>query len=134
MSRLVRLTTATAEAGTHLCDAALEVALRRPGPPDGPLAGKRVRVSFAGGRVRPRRIPKTQRQALSKGLRHALRYETEGVEVVPEALRALATTRLWQHTRIVGLRSVKAWEGGLGQMGFADYTLCQGGTHGPCHR
>ncbi len=40
-----------------------------------------------------RHIPKTQRQALYKGLRHALRYEPEGVEVVQEALHALAPTR-----------------------------------------
>jgi hypothetical protein len=37
-------------------------------------------------------MPKIQRQALYKGLRHALRYEPEGVEVVQEALRALAAT------------------------------------------
>src|SRR5438874_4364672 len=40
-----------------------------------------------------RHIPKTQRQALYRGLRHALRYEPEGVEVVQEALHALAPTR-----------------------------------------
>src|SRR6185436_7558745 len=38
-------------------------------------------------------MPKAQRQALYKRLRHALRYQTEGVEVVQEALRALATTQ-----------------------------------------
>jgi hypothetical protein len=215
VSSLVRIATATAEASIHLRDVALEAALRLPVPPDGPLAGKRVRVSLDGGRVRTRRthrgrktargrhgfatpwreprvlvidildeqgrpdrlrlplydvllgdaeaiwalligylrllgaayanvvefiadgaewmwkrvgrlsalaeIPaakvvevldfyhasqylsetiatchhmsKTQRQALYKGLRHALRYTPEGVEVVQEALRALATTR-----------------------------------------
>jgi hypothetical protein len=214
VSSLVRITTATAEASTHLRDAALEAALRLPVPPDGPLAGKRVRVSLDGGRVRTRRtsrgrktakgrhgfatpwreprvlvidildaqgrpdrlrlplydvligdaeaiwalvigylrllgaayaavvefiadgaewiwrrvgrlrtlaeipaskvvevldfyhasqylsetlatcrhMPKTQRQALYKGLRHALRHQTDGVEVVQEALRALAAT------------------------------------------
>ena len=37
-------------------------------------------------------MPKAQRQALYKRLRHALRHQTDGVEVVQEALRALATT------------------------------------------
>src|SRR5438552_5552883 len=55
VSSLVRITTATAEASTGLRDAALEAALRLPVPPDGPLAGKRVRVSLDGGRVRIRR-------------------------------------------------------------------------------
>src|SRR6266702_6472292 len=40
-----------------------------------------------------RHMPNAQRQALYKRLRHALRYQTEGVEVVQEALRALATTQ-----------------------------------------
>jgi hypothetical protein len=215
VSSLVRITTATAEASTRLRDAALEAALRLPVPPDGPLAGKRVRVGLDGGRVRTRRkhrgrktakgrhgfsapwreprvlvidildeqgqpdrlrlplydvligdaeaiwalligylrllgaayadvvefiadgaewmwkrvgrlctlaeipaaklvevldfyhasqylsetlaacrtLPKAQRQALYKRLRHALRHQTEGVEVVQEALRALATTQ-----------------------------------------
>src|SRR5712664_4496361 len=39
-----------------------------------------------------RHMPKAQRRALYKRLRHALRHQTEGVEVVQEALRALATT------------------------------------------
>ena len=55
VSRLVRISTATAEASTRLRDAALEAALRLPVPTDGPLAGKRVRVSLDGGRVRTRR-------------------------------------------------------------------------------
>jgi len=55
VSSLVRITTATAEASSRLRDAALEVALRLPVPADGPLAGKRVRVSLDGGRVRTRR-------------------------------------------------------------------------------
>ena len=214
VSSLVRITTATAEASTRLREAVLEAALRLPVPSDGPLAGKRVRVSIDGGRVRTRRthrgrktakgrhgfsapwreprvlvidildaqgqpdrlrlplydvligdaeavwalligylrllgaayaevveciadgaewiwhrverlrtlaeipasklvevldfyhasqylsetiatcrtMPKAQRQALYKRLRHALRHQTDGVEVVQEALRALATT------------------------------------------
>jgi hypothetical protein len=55
VSSLVRISTATAEASTRLRDAALEAALRLPVPADGPLAGKRVRVSLDGGRVRTRR-------------------------------------------------------------------------------
>jgi hypothetical protein len=55
VSSLVRITTATAEASTRLRDAALAAALRLPVPSDGPLAGKRVRVSLDGGRVRTRR-------------------------------------------------------------------------------
>jgi len=215
VSSLVRISTATAEASIRLRDAALEAALRLPVPHDGPLAGKRVRVSVDGGRVRTRRtrrgrktakgrhgfsapwreprvlvidlldehgqpdrlrlplydvligeaeaiwalligylrllgaayaevvegiadgaewigkrverlrtlaempaakvvegldcyhasqylsatlatchtMPKAQRHALYKGLRHALRHQTEGVEVVQEAWRALATTQ-----------------------------------------
>src|SRR5207245_8648636 len=38
-----------------------------------------------------RNLLKAQRRALYKRLRHALRHQTEGVEVVQEALRALAT-------------------------------------------
>jgi hypothetical protein len=55
VSSLVRISTATAEASTRLRDAALAAALRVPVPSDGPLAGKRVRVSLDGGRVRIRR-------------------------------------------------------------------------------
>jgi hypothetical protein len=54
VSSLVRISTATAEASTRLRDAALAAALRVPVPSDGPLAGKRVRVSLDGGRVRLR--------------------------------------------------------------------------------
>src|SRR5919202_910671 len=63
VSSLVRITTATAEASTHLRDAALEAALRLPVPPDGPLAGKRVRVSLDGGRVRTRRTHRGRKTA-----------------------------------------------------------------------
>src|SRR2546425_10848960 len=55
VSSLVRISTATAEASTGLRDAALEAALRVPVPSDGPVAGKRGRVSLDGGRVRTRR-------------------------------------------------------------------------------
>src|SRR5262252_193897 len=55
VSHLVRLSTATAETSGRLRDAALAAALRLPVPPNGPLAGKRVRVSLDGGRVRIRR-------------------------------------------------------------------------------
>ena len=40
-----------------------------------------------------RRMSKAQRWALYKRLRHVIRYQGEGVEVVTEALHALATTR-----------------------------------------
>jgi hypothetical protein len=40
-----------------------------------------------------RNMPTAQRQALYRRLRHALRHQTQGVEVVQEALRALATTQ-----------------------------------------
>src|SRR6266446_5608598 len=63
VSSLVRLTTATAEASTRLRDAALEAALRLPVPCDGPLAGKRVRVSLDGGRVRLRRTHRGRKTA-----------------------------------------------------------------------
>jgi hypothetical protein len=55
VSHLVRISTATAETSGRLRDAALAAALRLPVPPNGPLAGKRVRVSLDGGRVRIRR-------------------------------------------------------------------------------
>ena len=40
-----------------------------------------------------RHLPKAQRQALYKRLRHALRHQGDGVEVVLEALRTWATTQ-----------------------------------------
>src|SRR5439155_960519 len=63
VASLVRITTATAEASTRLRDAALEAALRLPVPSDGPLAGKRVRVSLDGGRVRTRRTHRGRKTA-----------------------------------------------------------------------
>jgi hypothetical protein len=63
VSSLVRISTATAEASTHLRDAALAAALRVPVPSDGPLAGKRVRVSLDGGRVRIRRTHRGRKTA-----------------------------------------------------------------------
>jgi hypothetical protein len=63
VSSLVRITTATAEASTRLRDAALETALRLPVLSDGPLAGKRVRVSLDGGRVRTRQTHRGRQTA-----------------------------------------------------------------------
>src|SRR5262245_12535455 len=63
VSSLVRITTATAEASTRLREAALEAALRLPIPSGGPLAGKRVRVSLDGGRVRTRRTHRGRKTA-----------------------------------------------------------------------
>jgi len=63
VSSLVRISTATAEASTRLRDAAMETALRLPVPSDGPLAGKRVRVSLEGGRVRTRRTHRGRKTA-----------------------------------------------------------------------
>jgi hypothetical protein len=63
VSSLVRITTATAEASTRLRDVALEAALRLPVAPDGPLAGKRVRISLDGGRVRTRRTHRGRKTA-----------------------------------------------------------------------
>ena len=63
VSSLVRISTATAEASTHLRDAALAAALCVPVPSDGPLAGKRVRVSLDGGRVRIRRTHRGRKTA-----------------------------------------------------------------------
>jgi hypothetical protein len=65
-SSLVHIATATAEASTRLRDAALEAALRLPVPPDGPLAGKRVRVGLDGGRVRPRRTHRGRKTATGR--------------------------------------------------------------------
>ncbi len=55
VSHLVRISTATAETSSRLRDTALAAALSLPVPPNGPLAGQRVRVSLDGGRVRTRR-------------------------------------------------------------------------------
>ena len=63
VSSLVRISTATAEASIRLRDAALAAALRVPVPRDGPLAGKRVRVSLDGGRVRIRRTHRGRKTA-----------------------------------------------------------------------
>ena len=52
ISTLVRIANATARADISLRDAALEAAGSIPLPQEGPLAGKRVRVSLDGGRVR----------------------------------------------------------------------------------
>src|SRR5438093_2883983 len=63
VSSLVRISTATAETSSHLRDAALAAALSLPVPPNGPLAGKRVRVSLDGGRVRLRRTHRGRKTA-----------------------------------------------------------------------
>src|SRR6516162_4237669 len=63
VSSLVRITMATAAASTRLRDAALEAALRLPVAPNGPLAGKRVRISLDGGRVRTRRMHRGRKTA-----------------------------------------------------------------------
>ena len=51
-STLIRVANATAREDISLRDAALDAARKIPVPADGPLAGKRVRVSLDGGRVR----------------------------------------------------------------------------------
>ena len=61
VSTLVRITSATAHEGLRLRDEALRAALELPIPADGPLAGKRVRVSLDGGRVRTRRTKRGRR-------------------------------------------------------------------------
>jgi len=63
VASLVRLSTATTAASTRLRDAALAAALRVPVPSNGPLAGKRGRVSLDGGRVRIRRTPRGRKTA-----------------------------------------------------------------------
>jgi len=59
----VRISTVLASASIRLRDAALEAALHVPVPCDGPLAGKRVRVSLDGGRVRLRRTHRGRKTA-----------------------------------------------------------------------
>src|SRR5216684_3105736 len=63
VSSLVRISTGLASASIRLRDAALEAALHVPVPCDGPLAGKRVRVSLDGGRVRLRRTHRGRKTA-----------------------------------------------------------------------
>ena len=57
-STLKRIAVATARADISLRDAALSAAMNMPVSPDGPLAGKRVRVSIDGGRTRTRKKKK----------------------------------------------------------------------------
>jgi hypothetical protein len=54
VSTLQRIAMATVQGDISLRDAALEAAMNIPILPDGPLSGKRVRVSVDGGRVRTR--------------------------------------------------------------------------------
>ena len=63
VSSLVRISTVLASTSIRLRDAALEAALHVPVPCDGPLAGKRVRVSLDGGRVRLRRTHRGRKTA-----------------------------------------------------------------------
>jgi hypothetical protein len=63
VSSLVRLSTAMAEASLRRRDAALEAARHVPVPRDGPLAGKRGRVSRDGGRGRIRHTHRGRKTA-----------------------------------------------------------------------
>src|SRR3989442_2826486 len=63
VSSLVRISTVLASASIRLRDAALEAALHVPVPCDGPLAGKRGRVSLDGGRGRLRRAHRGRKTA-----------------------------------------------------------------------
>lgn len=55
ISTLARIAVQTAQTDISLRDAALSAAMRIPIPTDGPLVGKRVRISMDGGRVRTRK-------------------------------------------------------------------------------
>lgn len=68
VSTLGRIASATAQADISLRDAALSAAMNIPVSPHGPLAGKRVRVSLDGGRVRTRKIKKGRKT--QKGRHH----------------------------------------------------------------
>ena len=63
VSSLVRSSTVLASASIRLRDAALAAARHVPVPCDGPLAGKRGRVSRDGGRGRLRRTPRERQTA-----------------------------------------------------------------------
>ena len=58
ISTLVRIADTTAQADINLRDEALNTAMDIPVSPDGPLAGKRVRVSLDGGKTRIRKNKK----------------------------------------------------------------------------
>jgi hypothetical protein len=68
ISTLGRIANATAQADISLRDAALCTAMNIPVSPHGPLAGKRVRVSVDGGRVRTRKTKKGRKT--QKGRHH----------------------------------------------------------------
>jgi hypothetical protein len=68
ISTLGRIASATAQADISLRDAALCAAMNIPVSPHGPLAGKRVRVSLDGGRVRTRKAKKGRKT--QKGRHH----------------------------------------------------------------
>jgi len=72
-----------------------------------------------------RHMPKAQRQALYKRLRHVLRHQADGVEVVMEELRTLATRQ-----RGKAITRALRYYGGP----YASHALCDpGGTQAP-HR
>ena len=118
VSSLVRISTATAAASTRLRDAALGAALRLPVPADGPLAGKRVRVSLDGGRGRTRR---RHGGRYVETHAHRMRYVTLearqlsiGSGQVERAGRRVITLRFkalgsfWTETTVSGLRHLRA--------------------------
>src|SRR4029453_18397 len=108
VSSLVRISTVLASASIRLRDAALEAALHVPVPCDGPLAGKRARVSLDGGRVRLRRTHRGRKTA--KG-RHG--FSTP-----------------WREPRVLVIDILDA-QGQPERLGLAPYGAPTGGAQGP---